>query len=167
MSEIIYATAWRRDDWKLAADAKAFWERLGLINAEERERRASELCSIAYAEGQVIGVTTVTLNDYAPLKSRFAFFRCAVAPEFRRHYLATFLTRHSLTTTENWALEHPQEKLQGLACILQAHELMSKGVFPQWADWNIHLNLVGFTPRGEQVRVAWFRQAKLEPEAMQ
>lgn len=164
MSEITYATAWQRGDWKLAADAKLFWQELGLISAEERERRAPELCSIAYAGGKVIGVTTVTLTHYAPLRSRFAFFRCAVAPEYRRHYLATFLTRHSLTTMETFALENPGEKLQGLACILQAHELMSKGVYPQWADWNIHLNLVGFTQRGEQVRVAWFRQAKLEPE---
>ena len=162
MAEITYATAWRRDDWKLESDAKGFWERLGLVSAEERERRAKELCSLAYADGQVIGVTTVTLNDYPPLRARFAFFRCAVAQEYRKHYLATYLTRHTLTTTEQWALENPQEKLQGLGCILQAWELMSKGVYPQWADWNIHLNLVGYTPRGEQVRVAWFRQAKLD-----
>jgi hypothetical protein len=162
MAEITYATAWRRDDWKLESDAKAFWAKLGLVSAEERERRAKELCSVAYAEGEVIGVTTVTLTAYPPLRCRFAFYRCAVAPEYRRHYLATFLTRHTLTTMEQFALDNPHEKLQGLAAILQAHELMSKAIYPQWADWNIHLNLIGYSQRGEQVRVAWFRQAKLE-----
>lgn len=167
MAEITYATAWRRDDWKLTADAKVFWTELGLLNADERERRANELCQVAYAEGKVIGVTTVTLTDYAPLRCRVAFLRCAVATEFRKHYLATFLTRNTLTVMEGWALDNPQEKLQGLGFIVQANELGSKAVFPQWADWNTHYNLVGYTPRGEQVRLAWFRHARLEPEAPQ
>lgn len=165
MSEITYVTAWRRDDPKLAEDGKGFWSELGLLTPEERERRATELCSMAYAEGKVIGVTTVALAAFPPLRSRFAFTRCAVAPEFRRHYLATMLTRHSLTTTEAWSLEHPEEKLQGLAIVVQSNELGSKAVYPQWADWNIHLNLAGFTPRGEQIRVAWFRHARLEADA--
>lgn len=162
MAEITYATAWRRDDWKLGSDAKAFWQRLGLLSPEQASQRVTELCSVAYADGEVVGVTTVTLTPWPPLRARFAFYRCAVAPEFRRHYLATFLTRHTLSTMEAWALENPQEKLLGIAAILQAHELGSKAVYPQWADWNIHLNLVGYSQRGEQVRVAYFRQAKIE-----
>ena len=162
MAEITYATAWRRDDWKLESDAKGFWERLGLVSAEERERRAKELCSLAYADGQVIGVTTVTLNDYPPLRARFAFFRCAVAQEYRKHYLATYLTRHTLTTTEQWALENPQEKLLGYGAIIQAPELMRKGLEPIWHDWGTDLVLAGYTQRGEQIRVGWFRHARLE-----
>jgi hypothetical protein len=162
MAAIDYLTAWRRADADLIADAKAFWKGLGLT-AEAAERRAPQLCAVARADRKVIGVTTVTLMDHTPLKSRLAFLRCAVAPEFRKHYLATFLTRNTLTIMEGWSLENPQEKLQGLGFIIEANELGSKAVYPQWADWNTHYNLIGFTDRGDQIRLAWFRHARLDP----
>ena len=162
MPQIAYATAWDRDDSTHAANAKAFWTGLGLLKPAAAEERVKELCSLAYANGQLVGVTTVVLDFHPPLNSRFAFYRCAVAPDFRRHYLATLLTRHTLTTMEAWSLENPQEEVQGIAAILQARELGSKAVHPQWADYNIHLNLVGFDPHGDQIRVAWFRHARLE-----
>ena len=162
MSQITYATAWRRDDLRLAADAKAFWTGLGLLQPQAAEQRVKELCSMAYSDGQLVGVTTVLLESFPALGSRFAFYRCAVAPEFRRRYLATLLTRHTLTTMEAWSLENPHENIQGVAAVLQARELGSKAVHPQWADYNIHLNLAGFDQHGDQIRVAWFRHARLE-----
>lgn len=162
MAEITWAVAWRRDDWKLEADAKAFWEKLQLVGPDERERRVKELCSMAYADGQLVGVSTIQLQAYPPLRCRLAFFRCAVDPEFRRHELATLLTLRSLIAMEGWSAEHPEEQLQGLAATIQAPELMPKGKFPEWPDYNVQLNLVGYSQRGEQVRVAWFRHSALE-----
>lgn len=133
MSDPIFKTAWRLNGAQHAADAKAFWLDLNLLNAQEAERRVSELCSMAYADGKLGGVTTVAPAVLPQLRCRLAFYRCAVAPEFRRHYLATMLTRHTLTTMEAWSLENPQEKLLGIAAILQAQELGSKGVTPHWA----------------------------------
>ena len=34
-----FVNAWLKEDWKLEADAKAFWTKLGLISPEERDRR--------------------------------------------------------------------------------------------------------------------------------
>jgi hypothetical protein len=162
MSEIKWAVAWRRDDWKLGADAKAFWGKLGLVSPEERDRRVTELCSMAYADDQLVGVSTVQLQAYPQLRCRLAFYRCAVDPDFRRHELATLLTLRTLITMEGWSAEHPEEQLQGIAAIIQAPELMPKGKFPEWPDYNVQLNLVGYSQRGEQVRVAWFRHSALE-----
>ena len=161
MAEIDYVTAWRRADPRYAIDAVAFWTGEMRMPRDAAEQRVSELCSLAYSGGQVAGVTTVAFMDYPILRCRFAFFRCAVSADYRRQYLATFLVRHTLTTMEAWSLDHPEEKLQGIAAIFQAWELGSKAVNPQWADWNIHLNLAGYTNTDEQVRVAWFRHARL------
>ena len=30
-----------------------------------------------------------------------------------------------------------------------------------WADWNLHYNLIGHTPGDEQIRLAWFRHARI------
>jgi hypothetical protein len=160
MSEIHYSVAWRRDDAELAAGALAFWKSIGLP-ANLAQERVPELCNVARMDGRVVGVTTVSLSDYVPVKCRIAMLRCAVAPEFRKHYLATYLTRDTLTIMEAWSLENPQEHLQGVGFAIQAEALGSKAVHPLWADWNTHYNLIGYTPSGEQMRLAWFRHAKL------
>lgn len=162
MADISYASVWRLHDPDLEAGVKAFWQDLKLLNVAERERRAGEVCQVAYADGKIIGVTTISLDVFPPLRCRLAFLRCAVSAEFRQHYLATYLTRNSLTVMENWALDNPGEKLQGVAFIIRADELGSKAVYPQWADWNTHYNLVAFSPQGEQLRLAWFRHARFD-----
>ena len=165
MSEVQFAVAWGRDDWKYAADAKAFWEKLGLISPEERERRVSELCIMAYGEGQLVGLSTVTFAVLPQVRARFAMYRCAVSPDFRKHDLATLLSSNTRTVMEAWSLDNPAEKVLGLGAIIQAAELRAKGLQPNWPDENLHLNLMGYTQRGEQIRIAWFRHARLEEDA--
>ncbi|HEX6861001.1 MAG TPA: hypothetical protein VF138_12485 [Caulobacteraceae bacterium] len=160
MAEIRYSIAWQRNDSRAIAGAKVFWRNLGL-DAETIEKRVPELCNVAWSGDKVIGVTTVKLDEILRVKCRTGFLRCAVAPEYRKHYLATFLTRDSLTILEYWSLDNPQARLQGLAFIIEAAELGSKAVFPMWADWNTHYNLIGYTPSDDQIRLAWFRHARL------
>jgi len=161
MANIHFETAWKRNDPRHSADATGFWVENRMINKEEAAKRVADLCSMAYADGKLVGVSTVNLNAYAPLRSNFAFYRCAVAPEFRRQSLAILLTRHTITTMEAWCLEHMPYDIQGVATILQAHELDEKARTPMWAEYYGNLNLVGFTAKGDQVRVAWFRHALL------
>jgi len=161
MSTFRYATAWRRNDPVLAAQAIAFWTNSLRLPREMAEQRVPELCSMAYAGGELAGLSTVTFMDYPLFRSRFAFYRVAIAPEFRRQELAILLTRHTLTTMEGWSLEHPEEKLQGVAAIIEAKELGEKAHNPVWSEYYGNLNLAGFTQKGEQVRVAWFRHALL------
>ena len=164
MAEIDYSIAWKRNDSRAIAGAKVFWRGMGLAD-DAIDKRVPELCNVAWSGGKVIGVTTVRLDDAPPVKCRVGFLRCAVAAQLRKHYLATFLTRDSLTILEHWSLENPREKVQGLAFIIEANELGPKAVYPMWADWNTHYNLIGHTPRDEQIRLAWFRHARLEASA--
>jgi hypothetical protein len=163
MARIEFVTAWERGDPRHAADAVAFWNRHGLVRPEEIEERVGELCALAYSEGQLVGLTTVTLMGYPLFKSKFAFYRAAVARDFRRHELAILLTRHTLTVMEAWSLENPQQQVQGIACIIEGKELMGKALNPVWSEYYGNLNLAGFTKDGRQVRVAWFRHARLDP----
>jgi hypothetical protein len=166
MPSIEYETAWRRDNPKHATDAVAFWTGLGMLPADLAEQRTRDLCSMAYAGGKLVGVSTVELQMTEPLRSRLAFYRCAVAPEFRRQSMAIMLTRHTLITMEGWSHENPQEKVNGLATVLQADELDEKSKNPVWGEYYGNLNLVGFTPAGAQIRVAWFRHAQVEAKGL-
>ena len=160
-----FVNAWLKEDWKLEADAKAFWTKLGLISAEERERRVKELCAVGYLDGQVVVVSTVTVSPVPQVRAKLGMYRCAVDPDHRRQDLAERISGYTRQVLEMWSVENPQEKVLGYGAIIQAPELMRKGLEPIWHDWGTDLVLAGYTQRGEQIRVGWFRHAKLEGPA--
>ena len=162
MLNIQLVNAWMKDDWKIEADAKAFWEKLGLISAEERERRVKELCGAAYLDGVLVAVSTVTVSVVPQVRAKLGMYRCAVDPEYRRQDLAERISGYTRQVLEMWSVENPQEKMLGYGAIIQAPELMRKGLEPIWHDWGTDLVLAGYTQRGEQIRVGWFRHARLE-----
>jgi hypothetical protein len=69
MSDLSIVTAWRREDSQQGADAKAYWEKLGLVPAEER--------ALAYSEGTLVGASTAELIVLPGLRQRFALCRAS------------------------------------------------------------------------------------------
>jgi len=65
-------------------DAREFWRGLDVMSPEDIEERAGQLCALAYADGKVAGALTVHLYDFLRLRSRFAYFRTIVSPDFRQ-----------------------------------------------------------------------------------
>lgn len=162
MPDLILKSAWRRNDEQAAADAIAFWEKHNLVTPpQERERRVSELGVVTYADGEVVAVATAELAILPGLRARFAVCRTAVHPEFRRQQLSARTFGHFRTLLEAWSADHPEEKVMGMAAVLQAAEYEEKQREPIWPDWGLFLTLVGYTPRNEQIRVAWFRHARI------
>ncbi len=162
MLNVQFVNCWLKDDWKVEADTKAFWEKLGLINAAERERRVKELCGACYLDGQLVAVSTVTINMVPQVRARIGMYRCAVDPEHRRQDLAERISGYTRQVLELWSVENPQEKVLGFGAIIQANELMRKAQEPIWHDWGTDMVLVGFTQRGEQIKIGWFRHAIFE-----
>lgn len=156
MTEFRFIEAWRRNDAECGRRAMAFWTEHRLVVPEEQERRTAELCTLVYAGDEMAGLSTVVVQELSQLRGRFAFFRCAVAPKFRRHELAIHLTVQAFHTVGRWARENPSEKVLGLVAVIQGQELMGKAQRPMWPDHDVHLNLIRYTPRGEQLRLAWF-----------
>jgi len=161
MEEIEFTQAWKRDDPQFVTDAKAFWHQMGMPD-DVAEQRAAELCIVAYSGDTLAAVSTAKLAEFPPLRGRFAYLRCAVAPAARRKDVAARIMGHSRTVLEAWAASDPQEKLLGIMTIVQASELREKQREPIWPIYGIDLTLVGYTPRGEQVRVGWFRHVRLD-----
>lgn len=161
MSEFELVTAWLAPDPIRIEEAARFWLAHGVMEPEEVEDGRHAICAMGYAGRRLVGVTTVDFRNYPPLKSRFAFIHCAVAPKFCRQGLARRLVRHSLGVMEAWSLAHPKEQLQGLAAVIKTRDLREKAKEPVWAHENAQLNLAGFVAGGGQVRVAWFRHARV------
>ena len=155
--------AWQRGDRQVERDAIAFWHRLGLLPIDVAPAdRAKELAAAAYDEaGKLVGVSTIFLAPYEPLRRRFAWYRCAVDPDHRRALTSTSLTVFTRDLIERWSAEHREEKVLGLGAVIDSRALAARQKDPLWA--NTRLNLVGHTGDGRQVRIAWFAHAEVEP----
>lgn len=152
MGKIKYVSGWRKRDEKLEQDAIALWREQGILPAGVNpEDRAREICCLVYDGSKLAGISTVAIQPYRPLRNmRFGFARVFVSPEFEQQELAIGLATECRRVLEEWSVANPQEKLHGMAAVYQSHKL---GRYPIGKSG---LTLVGFTPEGHQIRIAWF-----------
>lgn len=156
---ITYANAWRQNDPKLEQDAIALWAELGVLPAgQSPEERAKELSVVAYEDGKVIALTTMTVQQLDPVRQKFAFVRVLIAPDKRLQSMSTDLMRESRKVIEAHALTHPEENLAGMGAIFQAPGLGKKPIGAGGGTV-----LIGYTDEGYQVRIAWFDHFKVPP----
>lgn len=161
MSDIVFKTAWRRNDPQQMEDAKEFWARLDLVQPAVRDERAKQIGVLAYLEDQVVAVTTAELVVLPGLRARFAVTQIAVVPDLRLKSIGLQTTGQFLTVLEAWSARHPEEKVMGMAAVIQADQWGDKKREPVWTDWGLDIALTGYTPRNEQIRIAWFRHARV------
>lgn len=162
--DIRLVDVWRRENAKVAADAIAFWKRLeALPRGTDPEQRVKELCTVAYRGGELIGVSTIVLDVLPQLKARFGFFRCLVAPDDRRQGLAYRFGVHCRNLLAAWSQRHPEEKVLGMATIVESSGLDEFSKAPVWQSPGVNgLTLIGYTAKGRQIRVSWFEHARLD-----
>ncbi len=160
MSDISIAPAWRLNDETIERAAIEFWTRLNILPpGTAPAARAKELVAIARQSSEVAGVATASIEALPTLRSRLAMVRCAVAPPYRKSRLASELIAGSQPILERWSLDNPSALLQGIGIVLEA-DLGDKARQPVWPRTG--LTLIGYTPQGKQIRVAWFRHARVD-----
>jgi hypothetical protein len=152
--------AWRSDDAAIATDVKAFWARWSLLPPDvDPDQRVKEVILAGYAGGRLVAVSTAVIEFVPFLRTRMAVYRCAMDPEFRRQMLSMLITAHSVKALERWSLETPGEAVMGVMAVLEADTYRRKS-HPHRAP-ETRLSLVGFTPAGEKIVVAWFDHAEV------
>lgn len=165
MTELTFIDAWRKDDPRLMADAKAMWLANKFMPPDVAEERAQQLVSLVYAGYEVAGVTTAVLSHIEQLRGRFARLRGAVSPDHRRQRVCYQMAAHAVRVLEEWSVKNPDEKVVGVSAVMQSKELLWRLREPTWPEYDLNLNLVAYTPRDEQIRIAWFRHAEVEMSA--
>lgn len=155
-----WVVGWRERDEALQSDARALWRELSVLpEGVDPDLRAEEIVSAAYVEDSLVAVSTAFIREIEFLKARFAMFRCVVAPAFRRHTLARVVAGHSRGVLEAWSYEHPEERVSGMGAVVQNADILNSPRRPIFRTSG--LTLVGYTPKGEQIRVAWFNHARV------
>jgi hypothetical protein len=152
--------AWRIHDRDLEGAAIEFWKRHGLMPpGVDPQTRAKELCAVAYDGDELVGVATVAIGVLPAVKHKFAAYRCAVAPDHRGEEIAVHLTRYCKKLLEQWASDHPEEGVMGMTTVLEGYKA-ARTREPVWPATG--LTLMGYTSEGHQVRIVWFRHARLQ-----
>ncbi len=121
MSDTVFKPAWRKNNPALEADAIAFWRKSKFLpKGVAAEERAKELCGLVYRDGEVIAVSTITIQKMPRFRCRIAMYRCAASPSFRRSPYSLQVTNESRALMEQWSLEHPEEGVMGLAAAIES-----------------------------------------------
>ena len=156
-----FVTAWRKNDPKLEAEAKQIWETTGILpDGESPDDRAKEIALIGYQDDKLAAVSTLKVRPFDYLRQNFAFARETVLPEFRKQEIGRELVRATFKMIQEYAKEHPEEKIAGLATIF-----MVPGIGTNPIGRETKLTLIGYTPENEQIRVAWFDHFEVPPNA--
>jgi len=147
--------AWRLGDPQIEADAADFWRRLGLLPpGTSPEERAKELVTVAYHDGQIVGVTTAQIGLLEQVRATTAMLRGAVDPAHRRFHVGRALLLCAWDILEGWAIAHSEEKIAGISGVVEANELREAQRQP--VGPMLGFSVIGFTPDGCQIRLAWF-----------
>jgi hypothetical protein len=158
-------SVWQKNDPTMTAQATDLWNRLGILPARiTPAERAKQLCAGVYVGGTLCGVSTMELSFFPPLRARFGFFRCLVANDIRRRGLATTLTIYSRNVLAAWSEQNPQERVLGMATVIENPKLDELARLPVWStsEFDNGLTLIGHTARGLQIRLSWFEHARLD-----
>lgn len=163
MSDITFRAAWRNPAEDVVRDAQGFWLRQGVaMTPEASGERPRQLCAAAYAEGEMVALSTAVPYFWAPLRTRFAYYRSLVAAEFRRQNIASRLCVYSYDLLQAWSRQNPEEKLMGLFIAFQSDEFKGHRHAPVAQQLGLQLPIVGYTQEGHHLRVVWFEHATIE-----
>jgi hypothetical protein len=153
--------AWKRDNGKIGKDAVDFWRHLQVLPpGVSPEQRVNELCAAAYAGDELIGVSTVSLGQLAPVRCRVGFFRCSVNPAHIHRRIAWRLAKYSRELLEQWSKSNPDGKVLGMVAVLENPNFDLLGTRPIWRGAD--LTLIGYNQLGQQIRLAWFDHARTQ-----
>jgi hypothetical protein len=153
--------AWRQDNAQFEADAAAFWERLSLLpKGADPAIRAKELAAVAYQDGKLVAVSTLAVGRIEQLRAKVAMLRAATDPEHRRSHLANALSIFTREVIESWSRDNPEARIAGMGAVIESENLKGREKEPVWPTTK--MVLIGYTPKGQQLRLYWFPDFRLD-----
>lgn len=164
MNDFRYVTHWQADVPDEGEAVLAFWKREGAIDDEQLARsRLKEIVLHARdADNEVAGVCTVVPRTMPILGQPMYYYRCFIATKWRSSRLIQFLFQHAFDVLEGYAMRNDYPCI-GVVMELQ-HAMFDKvGRVPFWPT--VDLVYVGISQQGFDVRVRYFRGARLKPPA--
>lgn len=161
-----YITDWQQLDPKDAEAIRAFWTREHAnVEGQEAIRRLTQVVAHVLDEnGNISAVSTAATKILPRLGQPMYYYRCFVGAAYRDGKLVRPLLRYTQKVLEEYARNN------GFPCIGVLLELENEGFAGslRWAYWpGTGFSYIGVSPRGLDLRVWYFRGARLKtPEEL-
>jgi len=157
-------TDWQSLDAETGAAIRDFWLReQANVEGDEATRRLEEVVAHVVDEnGELAAVATVATKILPRLGQPMYYYRCFVGKAWRSRKLVRPLLRRTQKVLEQYAREHDYP------CIGILLELENAGFTDtlRWAQWpGVGFSYIGVSPRGLELRVWYFRGARLKTRA--
>ena len=153
------------DDWpgaspESAAAVAAFWLAEGAFDQHAQvQQRLPQLVAHALApDGSVAGVCTAHAMTPPQLAQPMYYWRTFIGARWRSTPLVMLLLKHSCRLLEAHARAHDFPCI-GVLLELENTRFRERGRAAQW--WNPRFTYIGRSPRGLDVRVLYFKGARL------
>ncbi|HJU26099.1 MAG TPA: hypothetical protein VJ722_05435 [Rhodanobacteraceae bacterium] len=164
MAEYRYVTDWLQLDPAMGEAIRAFWRReQANVEGERATQRLNEVVAhVLDADGELAAVSTATPKILPRLGQPLYYYRCFVGKQWRSSKLVRPLLRHTQEVLEDHARKN------NYPCIGVLLELENEGFADtlRWAQWpGVGFSFIGVSPRGLELRVRYFRGAKLKTPA--
>jgi hypothetical protein len=161
VSDPVLKACWKSADATTQRDALKFWREEHLLpDIADAAKRLRNICVVAHDGPRIVGALEARVTRLEVVRARIAMLNLAVAQERRLANLAGELVLHARQVLERWSLDNPQEKVLGIGRIIQLRKADERSRQPVWEPSK--LTLVGYTPKGAQIRIAWFKHAILD-----
>jgi len=160
-------TDWKQLDAEAGEAIRAFWARESAnVEGEEATRRLQQVVAHVLDEaGEIAAVATAAPKILPRLGQPLYYYRCFVGNAWRSGRLVRPLLRHTQRVLDDYA------RARDFPCIGVLLELENEGFAStlQWAHWNTTgFSYIGKSPRGLDLRVCYFRGARLKtPQEVQ
>lgn len=157
-------TDWQQLDPATGEAILAFWlrEQANVEGDEARRRLGEVVAHVLDEDGKLAAVATVATKVLPRLGQPMYYYRCFVGNAWRSRKLVRPLLRHTQKVLEGYA------RRNDYPCIGILLELENAGFADtlRWACWpGVDFSYIGVSPRGLELRVWYFRGARLKTPA--
>jgi hypothetical protein len=161
LSPLAFFVVWQKPDAAIERDVLAFWRESKLV-AEDADAasRLRNLCVVARDGGRIVGVLEAEMKMMNAVGDRFAMLKPTIAPEYRETAVPTQIQALGFVEMELWSAVHPEEKAMGIAAVAESRDNIRQLRDPAWPP--VQYGIVNHTRKGEQVRIGWFKGARID-----
>jgi len=140
----------------------AFWLKHKAIGdeAQARQRLKEIVLHARDGDGEIAGVCTAIAVTLPRLGQPMYYYRFFIAPRWRKSRLILYLFKRAFELLEGHARRYDYPCV-GVLAELENTRFTEMGRSPVWPD--VELVYVGKSQRGHDLRVRYFRGAKLKP----
>jgi len=168
-TEISFETipVWKKVTAELSAELIDLWGRSQAIPDPDRavQRARQAVCVARDQSGAVCGVGTAVIRVLPRLRQPLYYYRQFFAPEFRGQKQAVpfFNEARRLLEDYNDSLVEPESL--GMLLELENQQLVAR--YERAYEPAVDSTFIGYSPRGLQLRVSYFKNARLLPRPSQ